>query len=40
MPDEVTLRCARYQGARLSRFAALLAPARMAPAGGTGSQHQ
>jgi len=30
MPDEVTLRCARYQGARLARFAAVLAPARMA----------
>jgi len=26
-PDEVTLVCARYQGARLARFAALLAPA-------------
>jgi NAD(P)H dehydrogenase (quinone) len=30
MPDEVTLRCARYQGARLARFAAVLASARMA----------
>ncbi len=30
MPDAVTLRCAEYQGARLARFAALLAPARMA----------
>jgi NAD(P)H dehydrogenase (quinone) len=26
MPDEVTLSCARHQGARLARFAALLAP--------------
>jgi hypothetical protein len=33
MPDEVTLRCARYQGERLARFAALLAPARMTPSG-------
>jgi NAD(P)H dehydrogenase (quinone) len=30
MPDEVTLRCARYQGARLARLAAVLAPARLA----------
>jgi NAD(P)H dehydrogenase (quinone) len=28
MPDEITLSCARYQGARLARFAAVLAPAR------------
>ncbi len=28
MPDETTLACARYQGARLARFAAALAPAR------------
>jgi NAD(P)H dehydrogenase (quinone) len=28
MPDEATLACARYQGARLARFAAALAPAR------------
>jgi len=28
MPDEITLSCARYQGARLARFAAALAPAR------------
>ena len=27
MPDEVTLACARHQGARLARFAAMLAPA-------------
>ena len=44
MPDEVTLRCAHYQGARLARFAALLAQARMtlagAPADGAGRQHQ
>ncbi len=34
MPDEVTLACARYQGARLARFAAILASARAAvPAG-------
>ena len=33
MPDEVTLRCARYQGVRLARFAALLAPARMTLSG-------
>lgn len=30
MPDEVTLNCARYQGARLARFVAALAPARTA----------
>ena len=30
MPDEVTLNCARYQGARLARFATALAPARAA----------
>lgn len=29
MPDETTLACARYQGARLARFAAALAPARI-----------
>jgi NAD(P)H dehydrogenase (quinone) len=28
MPDETTLACARYQGARLARFAAALVPAR------------
>ena len=28
MPDEITLACARYQGARLARFATALAPAR------------
>ena len=28
MPDETTLACARYQGARLARFAAALAPTR------------
>ncbi|MDP4501926.1 NAD(P)H:quinone oxidoreductase [Nonomuraea turcica] len=28
-PDDVTLSCARYQGARLVRFARLLAPAEM-----------
>jgi NAD(P)H dehydrogenase (quinone) len=28
MPDEITLSCARYQGARLARFATALAPAR------------
>ncbi|MEV4974751.1 NAD(P)H:quinone oxidoreductase [Streptomyces scopuliridis] len=27
-PDEITLNCARFQGVRLARFAALLAPAR------------
>ena len=30
MPDEVTLACARYQGARLARFAELLSVARAA----------
>ena len=30
MPDEITLSCARYQGARLARFAAALASARPA----------
>jgi NAD(P)H dehydrogenase (quinone) len=30
MPDEVTLSCARYQGARLARFATALASARPA----------
>jgi len=33
MPDEVTLRCAHYQGVRLAKFAALLAPARMTMSG-------
>lgn len=33
MPDETTLACARYQGARLARFAAALAPARASLAG-------
>lgn len=28
MPDEITLACARYQGARLAKFAAALAPTR------------
>jgi NAD(P)H dehydrogenase (quinone) len=35
-PDEVTLTCARYQGARLAKFAGLLAPARMALSGAAG----
>ncbi|MFI0454174.1 NAD(P)H:quinone oxidoreductase [Actinomadura sp. 6N118] len=33
MPDEVTLSCARYQGERLAKFAALLASARVAMSG-------
>ena len=32
MPDEVTLDCARYQGARLARFAEVLAAHRAAAA--------
>jgi NAD(P)H dehydrogenase (quinone) len=37
MPDDVTLACARYQGVRLARFAALLAPARLAVSGAPGA---
>lgn len=37
MPDEVTLACARYQGARLASFAALLAPADTAFAAAAGA---
>ena len=37
MPDDVTLACARYQGVRLARFAALLAPGRLAVSGAPGS---
>jgi NAD(P)H dehydrogenase (quinone) len=37
MPDDVTLACARYQGVRLARFAALLAPGRLAVLGAPSS---
>jgi NAD(P)H dehydrogenase (quinone) len=37
MPDDVTLACARYQGVRLARFAALLAPGRLAVSGAPGA---